>query len=347
MNSTSAITAALFTSSLFGGGAEGVVVERQVETMGTVLLLEVRAEDRALGLAATEDALRAVEEARERLSTWTAESELSRFMASGVDVEFELSALLARELVEARRLSELTGGAFDPSIGALTRAWGLRSGGRRPGAEEIERAMAECGADLWQIEGCIAVRRRAGLVIDEGGFGKGAALDQALGALAGAGIEVAELNLGGQLAFLGETARVVPIADPADRGAVLLEITVRGGSVATSANTEQAGHLLDPRTGRPARDFGSVTVWAADALGADALSTGLFVMGPEAGLALAEELPGVEAVFILNDGPAPEFRVTSGLREHARSLVEGVLLTTATETARPEGGDSLKTPHKK
>jgi len=324
MTTSTAITTALLCPLLFGGVGDEVVVHRKVETMGTVLWLEVHAMDRSEGLKASEEALRAVEAARVRLSTWTIESELSRFLACEVEEEFELSELLAQELTHARRLSDLTGGAFEPSVGALSKAWGLRNGGRTPSAQELEQAMSKCGAELWEMEGCIAVRRHSGLSIDEGGFGKGAALDQALATLDKAGVNRATLNLGGQLAFLGDSERVVPIADPLDRGSRLIEITVSGGSVATSANTERAGHLIDPRTGLPAADFGSVTVLAQDALTADALSTGLFVLGPEAGLELVERLKGVEAIFIEATTPERRVRVSEGLRHRTRLLSSGV-----------------------
>jgi thiamine biosynthesis lipoprotein len=71
-------------------------------------------------------------------------------------------------------------------------------------------------------------------------------------------------------------------------------------------------HILDPRTGRPARRSTAVTVVAPDATRADALATGLFVMGPEAGLALVETLPGVEALFF---GPDLETHSSSGFPE--------------------------------
>jgi len=318
---TSVITASLLGPLLFGGVEDEVLVHRQVETMGTVLWTEVSAKSRKVGLAASEEALKAVEAARDRLSTWTHESELACFLSSDVGEEVELSPLLAAELIRARRLSILTGGAFDPSVGALSKAWGLRSGGREPSKQELERALSECGQDKWGLEGCIARRWHPQLSIDEGGFGKGAALDQALSALRDAGVCRATLNLGGQLAFLGDAEHVVPVADPRDRGSSLLELRVDGGSVATSANTERAGHLIDPRSGLPAADFGSVTVWAADGLTADALSTGLFVLGPEEGLALAEETPGIEAAFIVYTGKDRAVLLSSGLRERTRPLV--------------------------
>ena len=309
---------------LYSGSAEGVVVHRQVETMGTVLWIEVEAEDRLSGLEASEEVMRQVEAAEARLSTWTQESELSQLLTSEAGKRVELTPLLAEELAAARRVAGLTRGAFEPSVGVLSRAWGLRTGGRTPSELEIERARGQCGADLWELDGRFAVRRSAAVVLDEGGFGKGAALDQALKALASKSVTGATLNLGGQLAFLGTAEQSVPVADPLNRGVTLIELKVRGGSVATSANTERAGHILDPRTGHPAADFGSVTVWAQDALSADALSTGLFVLGPDAGLELVEHIKGVEAVFIEATRPERRIRVSEGLRNRVRLLSPGV-----------------------
>ena len=325
MNTLLATAAGLLFALPLGGDGEGVTVHRRVNTMGTVFWMELEVQERSDGLRASEEALRTVEAAEARLSTWTTESELARFLAAGVGERVELTPLLAGELRVAAKICEVTGGAFDPSVGALSRAWGLRTGGRKPSAEELQRAKAACGADLWELEGDTAARKSAALVIDEGGFGKGASLDQAIAALRSAGVCSATLNLGGQLAFLGEEERVVPVADPENRDQAVLEVLVRGGSVATSATTERGAHIIDPRTGQPATDFGSVTVWAETALEADALSTALFVLGPQEALALAEEMEGVEAVFIEKSKPGLRVSLTSGLSHRVRLLEEGAM----------------------
>jgi FAD:protein FMN transferase len=320
MNIVQAATAGLMLTTSFGGDVNNHLVNRRVEMMGTVLWMELEAEDRTEGLRASEGALKAMEAAERRLSTWTTESELACFLASEVGERVTLTPLLAKELSAAAELCELTGGAFDPSIGALTNAWGLRTGAMTPDESTLREAMESCGSALWRIEGSEAIRESADLVIDEGGFGKGAALDQALISLRESGVESASLNFGGQLAFIGEDERVVPIADPRDRRDVVIELKVDGGSVATSANTERSGHLLDPRTGRPAKDFGSVTVWASSALTADALATALFVLGPKEGHALAEKMEGVEAAFIETSKSGVSVYLTSGLSNRTRSL---------------------------
>ena len=320
MNTLLATAVALFAALPLEGWGDRVVVHRRVNTMGTALWLELEVQERTEGLRASEEAIRSVVAAERRLSTWITESELARFLASPAGERVELTPLLAEELRTAARICEETSGAFDPSVGALTQAWGLRNGGRTPSDDERTAALKACGASLWKVDHNHALRKHPLLAIEEGGFGKGAALDQAIEALEREGVSDASLNLGGQLAFVGAKTRTVPIADPEERRAALLEIEVRGGSVATSGTTERGSHIIDPRSGLPAEDFGSVTVWAESALVADALATGLFVLGPKEGLAVAEQMSGVEAVIIKKSESGREVITTSGLCKRTRSL---------------------------
>ena len=108
--------------------------------------------------------------------------------------------------------------------------------------------------------------------------------------------------------------RVVEVADPGRRGRSVAELRLpEGMSAATSAGSERPGHILDPRSGRPAADFGSVTVVSRDPLRADAFSTALFVLGPEEGLALAEELENLEALFLVRGAGGVRLRRTVGM----------------------------------
>ncbi len=236
-----------------------------------------------------------------------------------------LSPALARELAAARECWRETEGAFDPAIGELVVAWGLRTGGKIPGDEERRAAQAAGGFDGLRLAPAAAVRLRAGAVIEEGGFGKGAGLAAALDALASLpGIRSAVLDLGGQLAFVGAGRREVLIADPRRRDRPVLALAVEAGSVSTSSDSERPGHLLDPRTGEPAADFGSLTVWAADPLRADCLSTGLFVLGPERALEWAAARPEVEVLALVREGERLRAVATPGLAGRLRLLVEGI-----------------------
>jgi thiamine biosynthesis lipoprotein len=316
---------------------EGARVERTVYAMGTRLSIAVEATDRAAAVAAGERAVRAVEAAEERLSTWRSDSELSRLNGAPAGRRFRLSERLAEDLETARWCWAATAGAFDPTIGALGRAWGLREGGRSPSPSELDRALAATGMEGLALRHGTAVRRRGDLVLEEGGFGKGAGLDDALDALAGdPRVTGAELDFGGQAAMLGAgVAWRLTVADPRDRERPAFAVAVEGTrpSVATSGNSERGvvvagrrhGHVLDPRTGRPAPDFGSLTVWTEGAARADCLSTGLYVLGPAQGLARAARLPGVEALALeVGAGGRLTARATAGLAGRLQALVDGV-----------------------
>ncbi len=129
-------------------------------------------------------------------------------------------------------------------------------------------------------------------------------------------------------------AWTVDIADPRRRDRPVIAARLDRGSLSTSGNSERAvvvdgrryGHLLDPRTGRPAPDFGSVTAWAADPLVADCLSTGLFVMGPERALAWAAAHPEIEVLILVPENGRLVARASRGLRGRLAVLTEDVSL---------------------
>lgn len=308
-------------------------VERHLGAMGTDLTVEVEADTRAQALEASEAAVRAIEEIEARLSTWRDSSELSALNSAAAGQPQALTVELAADLALARALWRETEGAFDPGVGALVRAWGLREGGRLPDCAELEAALEACGMAGLQLDQRAATRLNEGLVIEEGGFGKGLALDAALAVLAEAGVRSAIIDLGGQVAVLtgAQTSAVsYGVAHPRERQRSVARITLERGSLATSGNSERGieiegrrvSHILNPHTGRPAADFGSVTVWAEEAVRADALSTALFVMGPDAGLAWAEASSGVEALFLIHAGDDLSARATSGWGERL-TMVSG------------------------
>jgi len=298
-----------------------VTVERSFALMGTTLLVQVTADSRAAGIAASEAGIRACEAAVERLSTWGGTSELARFLAAPAGQAIALSPALYAELTGACAFTRATGGAFDPGIGALIAAWDLRGTGRRPTVEELARARASSGILRLELAGGRAIRP-VGLVIDEGGFGKGAALDDAARAVLAAGARQARFDLGGQWLVAGAGDSVtIELADPRARARPVASVRIAAGSLSTSGQSERGvtvdgeriGHVLDPRTGQPARDFGSLTVWATTAFAADCLSTGLYVLGPDSALAWAARTPEIEVVVIETRPPGLIVRSSAGI----------------------------------
>jgi thiamine biosynthesis lipoprotein len=309
--------------------------ERRLTLMGTELTVAVTAGTRPAALAASERAVRALEAAEARLSTWRDDSELARLHAAPAGRPVELSPALAAELAAARGCWRATGGAFDPTVGALVAAWGIRDGGRVPGRAALRRARAATGMDALELAGAVAVRRRSGLALDSGGVGKGAGLDRALAALAGDPGDPGDpdgrapvggwLDLGGQVAVTGAGGPWrLTVADPARRDRPAVALTVDRGSVATTGTSERGRHVLDPRRGRPVERDGSVTVWAGEALTADCLSTALFVMGADRALAWAAARPGVEALWLEHRGGRLVARATPGLAGRLAPAAGGV-----------------------
>jgi thiamine biosynthesis lipoprotein len=327
-------------------------VERRLAAMGTWLELAVEAPERALALAASERAVRAIEACEARLSTWRDDSELARLNRAEVGQPVTLTRELAAHLECARAFWRVTGGAFDPGLGALVAAWGLRSGGRMPAPAELEAARATGGFASFELEGQRAVRLHPLAAVEEGGFGKGVGLDAALAALREAGITEARVDLGGQLAILGSPCTTT-LADPRARGRAVLELRFDAGSLSTSGNSEKdivvdgvaRGHLLDPRTGAPVEDFGSLTVWARDATAADCLSTGLYVLGPERTLrwrtAHRADHP-VEVLVLCAEGERLVAMASEGWRGRLRPLAPELELRFVDGAGAPS--DALPSP---
>jgi FAD:protein FMN transferase len=321
---------------------EAPTLERRFLVMGTEARITLWNSGPRQELLPTSDRARGALVASEaRLSTWIEDSELARLNGAPRDRPVKLSPELAAELRAAFECRAATAGAFDPEVGRLVAAWGLRTGGRWPSGDEIATLAAESRQPGLLLDSAAAsARRRNARTIEEGAWGKGAALDHAVAAL-GPGA-IGEIDLGGQLRFTPGRAATVAVAHPRDRQRVLLALGVVGGSVATSGNGERGlvvegrrvGHLLDPRTGRPAADFGSVTVWAPTALEADCLATGLFVLGPEAALAFAARRPDLGVVVVeASEGQPPRIRAGAGLRGRLQSIEPGLTIEFA---AAPE-----------
>ena len=318
-------------------------VERRVVAMGTNFDVLVRVADRSGGLAAIEAAIEEVERLEERLSTWRGDGPLLQLSRATPGEPVPLDAEVFALVSEVFRWADRTDRAFDPTVLPLVRAWDLRGEGRIASAEEISAALAAMGASRFRLDPdrktIARLDVRAG--IDEGAWGKGYALDRAASRLKAAGIADAWLDLGGEVLALGKGSDAgpwtVPVAHPRDRRrpAALLALP-DGLALSTSGDSERSrrvggrtiGHLLDPRTGSPAPDFGSVCVVADSGFVADVLSTAFFVLGPRDGLALSERIraEGVanEVLFLVDKGGALEAPHSPGMSRFLLSTEPGV-----------------------
>ena len=287
-----------------------VRLERTVVLMGAAAVFAAEAADREAALARLERMVGVVEAAEAELSTWRADSALSALNRQPVGAPLAVAPAVCELLGRLEGWRRATAGAFDPAVGSLIDAWGLRAAGRRPDAAALRAARARAGWPRlgFDRDGC-TVTRRADVAIDAGAFGKGEALDRVRAAERGQpGAWL--VDFGGQVAVSGGAAggvRPVALAHPAQRDRPVAELQIAAGSLATSGGSERTltlatgdriGHILDPRSGAPVVRPDSVAVWHPSAFAADVLSTALYVMGPDAGLAWAAAR-GIAACFLV------------------------------------------------
>lgn len=286
-------------------------VERPL--MGTLFRIDVIVSDEAEGRRAIEAAFFEVERAEELLSNWSETSQISALnRAAGIQpvvVSHELIAVLDRAL----DISRLTAGAFDISFASCGGLWSIKDR-RIPSEEELASCLAhvdyrKVALDYQQSAVFVADRNtRVGIA----GLAKGYRVDRAARILEDRGIADYVVDGGGDMrvSSTSETRSwEIKVAHPRWPEEPLGTVDLGSGAIATSGDYEwffeadgvRYHHILDPATGRPARKSISATVIAESAVDADALATGLFVMGPSDGLALAERLPGVEALLIAPD----------------------------------------------
>ncbi len=286
----------------------GETIVRTLAAMGTELSIEVRATDRPAALQASELVYRAIRDTEARLSTWRDDSELSRLNAGEKPTAGFPSARTLDEIEQAFRWAQATEGAFHPGAGRLVDLYDLRGPGHWPTDEELAELESHLVLLRETLELNPGLSFESGIRLEEGAFAKGAALDAALEALDNQpGVHSALIDFGGELARFGEALeQPVPVSAANDRERVALEVASRAPHVAVTSNVvrgrevdgREVGHVVDPRLGRPVDSPFSVTVFAESGLAADALSTALFVLGPDAGLPLVESLPNVEALFL-------------------------------------------------
>ncbi|UCF36702.1 MAG: FAD:protein FMN transferase [Acidobacteriota bacterium] len=290
------------------------VTVREVFLMGTVATIQVRGAEPSSRRKLAADLITSLERTEDELSTWRRSSELSRLNQAQIGAQFALSDSTCEMLKSVFDLSQRTGGAFDPAIGRLIEVWDLQGQGRIPGETELKPLLDRGGLKGFDFRrASCEVVRRVDTTIDAGAFGKGEALDRLDGI--GSRFENSswQVNLGGQVRVSvapGHAPWIVELASPEDRESTVAEIVLSKGSIATSGSLlrdrwvegRRIGHLLDPRTGIPAKYFGSVAVWHRSALQADALSTALFVMGPKDGLEWAEREAVAACYLFMEDG---------------------------------------------
>jgi thiamine biosynthesis lipoprotein ApbE len=288
--------------------------------LGTSLEIGVRAGSQAAAHRAEAAVLAAFDRDDAVLSTWRADSEVSRWsktMLQPVAVSSELLEVLGA----FDRWRERTGGALDASVEAATRLWSRTTAeGRTPSDGEIAMAVEAMQQPHWKLDAKHGTAMRLSDVpLALASFTKSFISSRAANDALQAGATGVMLNVGGDVIVRGNLTQVVAVADPkapAENGPALLHVAVRDRAVATSgsyrrgfglapaakAQAPRFSHLIDPRTALPASHVLSSTVIAQDATTAGALATALSILPVAESQALAASLPDVQYLLVLASG---------------------------------------------
>jgi len=278
--------------------------------MGTMWTLEVCDEGRpAAARAAIDAAYAELGRIDLLMSEWKPESPVSRINAAAGRAPVEVPAELRELIQRSIRYSEVTGGAFDITWRGMGRIWKFDDSFVAPSRQAVEAARRNVNYRAIQIEGNRVYLPKAAMNIGLGGIAKGYAVDRAFAVLLHAGFGNVMVDGGGDVRVSG-TRNGVPwrlgIQHPRrERGHILGAVRPREQAIVTSGDYERFRivdgiryhHIIDIRTGWPATAASSVSVLAPTAEQGVVLAKGIFILGPEAGIALAKS-EKVEALLI-------------------------------------------------
>ncbi|HEL2057673.1 TPA: FAD:protein FMN transferase [Streptococcus suis] len=278
-----------------------------------------------------DQAIAYIKEMEELLSTNIEGSDIYRINQAAGKEAVKVDERTFEIIEKAVEMSRASQGLFDISIGAVTNLWQIGSDqARKPEQAEIDAALAHIDYTAIKLDKeKQTVFLEEDMALELGAISKGYIADQVQELFASKRITTAVINLGGNVVVMGTSPNSdqgwnVGVQDPDEiRGATVGSVRVTDGSVVTSGIYERYlevdgvryHHILNPQTGYPVENsISGVTVFSETSVEGDALSTSLFLMGIEEGLAFVNALDGVEAVFIdkehgvyLSDGLTDRF----------------------------------------
>jgi FAD:protein FMN transferase len=298
--------------------------QREIDVLDDVVTITAYGKNQSRVEGAVEDAFGEIYRVDEIADRYNPDSEIARLNASAAAGPVAVSEELWEMIAAGMEIHEASGGLFDITVGPLVDLWDVTGRAERgdapPSQEEIGRAMELVGVDKLVLdeEAHSVYFTREGMILDLGGLAKGYALDRAKEALISRGIEAAVIDMISTAFVLGDKPEGAggpqwkfAIQDPRAEGR-LAELLLDGNTYFSTSGDNQRNfeyegvtyhHILDPRTGYPARRAISVTVVGGEnGAWSDAMSTAAFIVGYPDGLRWAEDVEGVGIVLVDPDG---------------------------------------------
>jgi thiamine biosynthesis lipoprotein len=312
-------------------GAQAAIVERSRVSMGSEVHLTAWTSDERAAASAFDAVFDEFDRLDRLMSVWKDGSDIEKLNRAAGEMAVPVSAEVREVLSMARQTSEWTEGKFDVTFGALSGLWKFDHDldGNVPSRADVLARLPLIDFRKLVVDEAkgTALLTQKGMRAHLGGIGKGYAVDRSAGILRGRGLKDFMIQSGGDL-YVGGARGDRPwragIQDPrGPEGTIFAAMDLSDSAFSTSGDYERSftkdgrryHHIIDPDLGEPAQGSRSVTIVTPRAVVADGLSTGVFILGPEKGMALIEKLQGVEGVIVTSSN---NLLVSSGL---ARRLV--------------------------
>jgi thiamine biosynthesis lipoprotein len=286
----------------------------QANIMGTRVSIELWHKQRVLGELAIAAVFDEFTRLDEKLSPYKSASELSLVNRMAAEAPLNISSELFHLLQQSHQYAELTQGAFDITFASIGHQYDYRTG-KKPDLQSTRRTLPLIDYRHIELDATNQTVHflKKGVRIDLGGIAKGYAVDRGITLLRESGVEHALISAGGDSRLIGDHRGRpwhIGIQAPRERHAMVAVLPLSETAISTSGDYERYfeadgvryHHIISPKTGHSARGVQSITILGPDATRTDALSTSIFVMGPEAGMALINRLSDIEAVIIDSNG---------------------------------------------
>ncbi len=304
----------LFAFILFSQSLQAQkVYKRVLKLMGSRYEIVVVADNQKQGNQYIDLAVNEIRRIEKIISSWDPDSETSAINRNAgikpVKVSRELFDLIKR----AKKISEITDGAFDISYASMDKIWHFDGSMKQmPSPEAIKKSVAKVGYHniILDPKNQTVFLKLKGMKIGFGAIGKGYSADKAKKLLISKGVKAGIINASGDMNTWGTQPNgqkwQIGITNPLHKNTVFATFPLTDEAVVTSGNYEKYvifngkryTHIIDPRTGYPASGIISATIFAPSAELADALATSIFVMGTEIGIDRINQLPGIECVIV-------------------------------------------------
>ena len=303
----------MVTSISFGQ----IVHKKKLSMLGSPFEITVIAKDTIEGNYFADLAVAEVKRIENQISDWIPTTQISEINKNAgkkaIKVDDEVFELVQRAI----KISKLTNGAFDISYASMDKIWKFDGSMKEmPSPEAIKKSVEKIGYQniiLDDKEKTIFLKLE-GMKLGLGGIGQGYIADKVKALLQNKGCTSGIVNVSGDINTWGKQLDGKPwtigIINPMNKNKVFATFPIEDSAVETSGSYEKFvmfngirySHIIDPRTGYPATGIVSVSVFAKQTEVADALATGIFVLGIEVGLDLVNQLKGIQCIIVDDKG---------------------------------------------